>query len=181
MNTISIPTKEQARRSRLAPRAVALATLVVLGSLALPAAAAVYKWVDPQGRVHYSDRPPPPEGKLLSVDTSAPHAHAERGAEPPRASGPTPTMGSITSAPVTGPAANPEAVARLKQAVDSDVSTARAEQCKQAQEKYQNYVRSRRLFKEGPNKERIYLSDEELDTERLQAKHEVDETCGASR
>lgn len=171
MNTSSTPTNGPSLRSPLARRALAVAALVVLGSLALPAAAAVYKWVDPQGRIHYSDRPPPPEGKLLSVDTSsssnAQSMHA-RASEPSRSAPP---------APVTGPAATPEAVAHLKQTVDSDVANARAGQCKQAQEKYQNYVTSRRLYKEGPNKERIYLSDQELETERLNAKHEVDELC----
>jgi hypothetical protein len=179
MNTIRTRTPEQASRSPLARRALALAALVVLGSLALPAAAAVYKWVDPQGRIHYSDRPPPPEGKLLSVDTSVQNSHAGRSSEPSHSAAATPPAASVPSA--TGPAATPEAAARLKQTVDDDVAAAQAEQCKQAQQRYQNYVRSRRLWKEGPNKERIYLTDQEIETERLQAKHDADEACGASR
>jgi hypothetical protein len=177
MNTISTATTAPALRSPVARRALVVAAVVALGALALPAVAAVYKWVDPQGSVHYSDRPPPPEGKLLSVDTSAPHGRGERGESPPSRSSTAPSA-AAPPAPVTGPAASPEAVARLKQTVDNDVSSARAEQCKKAQERYQSYVQSRRLYKEGPNKERIYLSDQELDTERLQAKHEVDEACG---
>jgi hypothetical protein len=182
MNTINTRTTQWPPRSALARRALAAAALVLLGSLALPAAAAVYKWVDPQGRIHYSDRPPPPEGTLLSVDASAPHGRGERGGpEPSHSSAPAPSSSSAPSGPISGPAANPATVARLKQAVDSDVSNAQADQCKQAQDRYQNYVHSRRLYKEGPNKERIYLTDQELDTERLQAKHDVDELCGQSR
>ena len=163
-------TTPNERTRRLARRALAAATLVVLGAIALPSLAAVYKWIDPKGEVHYSDRPPPPEGKLLSIDTSAQHNH-EHGSEPaPRASAPAPGAPNATL--------SPEAAAKLKQSVDSDVSNARADQCKQAQDKYQNYIHSRRLYKEGPNKERIYLSDQELETERLNAKHEVDEICG---
>lgn len=180
MNTIT-RTKDQASRSLLARRALAVAAMIALGSLALPAAAAVYKWVDPQGRIHYSDRPPPPEGKLLSVDMSAQHARGDRPPEAARPAAQATTAGSVPPAPPLGPAATPEAAARLKQTVDSDVSTAQAEQCKQAQERYQSYVHSRRLYKEGPNKERIYLSDQELETERLQAKHDADEACGSSR
>ena len=153
-----------------------LALLLVAASW--PAAAAVYKWVDPQGRIHYSDLPPPPEGKLLSVDTSASHPN-ERA--PVSAPAPHSTAPSTTPAgPATGPAATPEAMARLKQSVDSDVANARTDQCKQARDKYQTYVQSRRLYKEGPNKERIYLSDQELETERLQAKHDVDELCAGN-
>lgn len=164
------------RTRREARRALAAMTLLVLGTLAMPALAAVYKWVDPQGIVHYSDLPPPPEGKLLSVDTSAQHAQ-QRAPEPsPRISAPAPS--GAPSAPNAGPGITPAAAAKLKQSVDSDVSNARADQCKQAQDKYQNYIHSRRLYKEGPNKERIYLSDQELETERLNAKHEVDELCG---
>jgi len=182
MNTISTRTTPRALRSPLARRALAVAAVVMLGSLALPAGAAVYKWVDPQGRIHYSDRPPPPEGTLLSVDASAPHGRGERGGpEPSRAAAQTPSSATTPSGPISGPAANPATVARLKQTVDNDVSAAQADQCKQAQERYQNYVHSRRLYKEGPNKERIYLTDQELDTERLQAKHDADELCGPGR
>ncbi len=179
MNSMCTRTKEQDPRPLLARRvlavAAAVAAVVALGPLASPAAAAVYKWVDLQGHVHYSDRPPPPDGKLLSVDTSAPHGRSERGndAPPPR----TQQAPASTPAPTTGPAATPEAMARLKQTVDSDVSNAQADQCKKAQEKYQLEVHSRRLYKDGANGERIYLSDQELETERLQAKHEVDELC----
>jgi Domain of unknown function (DUF4124) len=174
MDTISTRTELQGLRSPRVRRALVVAAVVVLGALAQPAAAAVYKWVDPQGRIHYSDRPPPPEGKLLSIDTSSPHAAQNYRAAEPTSHSTTPAP----TGPLSGPGANPEAVAKLKQTVDSDVSNVRADQCKQAQEKYQTYVRSRRLYKEGPNKERIYLSDEELETERLQAKHDVDEICG---
>ena len=167
-------TPPNERTRRLARRALAAAAFVVLGAVTLPSLAAVYKWIDPKGEIHYSDRPPPPEGKLLSIDTNAQRGH-ERGSEPaPRASAPGPSAApGAPNAPLSA-----EAAAKLKQSVDSDVSNARADQCKQAQDKYQNYIHSRRLFKEGPNKERIYLSDQELETERLNAKHEVDELCG---
>ena len=45
--------------ARLRARASALA-LALLGGLALPArVAALYKWIDANGRVVYSDQPPP--------------------------------------------------------------------------------------------------------------------------
>jgi hypothetical protein len=175
MNTTSPPTRGPARRP--ARQTLALTALAVLGALALPAAAAVYKWVDPQGVIHYSDLPPPPEGKLLSVDTSAHTTTSARTSEAPRPAQ-MPAAATAMRSATTGPAASPEAAARLKQTVDSDVSNARADQCKQAQEKYANYIRSRRLYKTGANGERIYLTDQELETERLNAKHEVDEFCG---
>jgi hypothetical protein len=178
MDRISSPTNAPGVRPALARRALAAAVLVVLGSLALPAVAAVYKWVDTQGRIHYSDRPPPPDGKLLSVDNSAQHARGPESA-PARTAAATPPAAAGPSV-VAGPAATPEAAARLKQTVAKDVADAQADQCKKAQDRYQNYVHSRRLYKEGQNGERIYLSDQELETERLNAKHEVDEFCGST-
>ena len=133
----------------------------------------VYKWADPQGRIHYSDRPPPSEGKLISME-STPSAHAHAASERPSPK----VANNVRSPPAPPPAAtvNPQ----LRQQVDSDVAGARAAACKAAQDRYTSYVNSRHLYREGPNKERIYLSDAELDAERLNAKRESDEACAGS-
>jgi hypothetical protein len=138
---------------------------------AASADATVYKWIDVQGRIHYSDRPPPPDGKLLSIETAV-STHTSSGT----------TDNASTAAAATAPAAAKRAAPgagspQTKQAVAADVATARADQCKQAQDKYQSYIRSRRLFREGPAKEQIYLSDAEIETERVNAKREADEAC----
>ena len=39
--------------------------LIVVAVLVFPAHAAMYKWVDAQGRVQYSDTPPPPDAKRI--------------------------------------------------------------------------------------------------------------------
>lgn len=173
MNRMRIKTTGWGGGTAGAKLALAAATLIALGTLATSADAAVYKWVDPQGRVHYSDRPPPPEGKLLSVDMSE-HARGE-----PRPTASTPSTASAPSG-TSSSAAAPGAPKSLKQAVDADVASAREERCKAAQDRYQMYIKSRRLYKEGPNKERIYLSDSELETERVNAKREADESCAGA-
>ena len=134
----------------------------------------VYKWIDPQGRIHYSDRPPPTEGKLLSME-STPSARARAAAERPSASPSPPPAPSNAMRGTSAPAGSPSS--QLKQTVDNDVATVRVEQCKAAQDRYQNYIRSRHLYREGPNNERIYLTDAEQETERLNAKREADEAC----
>jgi len=131
----------------------------------------VYKWIDPQGRIHYSDRPPPSEGKLLSMESTPSahqHAAAERPAAPPSSAAPRSNSPSAD--------ANP----KMRETVENDVASAHAEQCKAAQDRYTMYVNSRHLYREGPNKERIYLTDAELETERLNAKREADERCGGA-
>ena len=89
------------------------------------------------------------------------------------------SSGPASSPPPAAAARPPTAAAQaqLKDAVANDVANTREQQCKQARERYDNYLRSRRLFKEGPDKERVYLSDAEIDTARVNAKRELDEFC----
>jgi hypothetical protein len=178
MDAIRTPTRRSSRHSAAGLLAAVATAVLACSFMATPAGAAVYKWVDPQGRIHYSDRPPPPEGKLLSIDTSYEHfrSGSERASTPPAANrAATPGTPSSAAPPLGG-----NAEAQLKQTVANDVASTRSEQCKQAQDRYANYVRSRRLYKEGPNKERVYLTDAELETERLNAKRDADDACTAA-
>ncbi len=178
MDAIRTPTRRSSRLSAAAVLAAVATAVLACSVVATPAAAAVYKWVDPQGRIHYSDRPPPPEGKLLSIDTS--YEHFRTGSE--RVSAPVAANRAATpgTPPSTAAPLGATAEAQLKQTVANDIASTRSEQCKQAQDRYQNYVRSRRLYKEGPNKERVYLTDAELETERLNAKRESEDACTAA-
>jgi hypothetical protein len=162
-----------APRGRHPARALWLAAgLVLLIGATTPADADVYKWVDTQGHVHYSDLPPPGDAKLLSVESGAGTHRGERPPAPAPTAAPPPAP-----VPIPLPPGTPKEMARLKQSVDTDVASTRAAQCKAAQERYQGYVNSRRIFREGANKERVYLSDAEADAERVNARREVEELC----
>lgn len=50
--------------------------VVALLAVALPATAALYKWTDANGRVVYSDQPPPPGVKSEPVNAAPPPANA---------------------------------------------------------------------------------------------------------
>jgi len=65
-------------------------------------------------------------------------------------------------------------------AVQKDVSAARAEQCKQAREKYQKSVEARRVYRMNAAGEREYLTDAETDQARLNARLEMERSCGNS-
>lgn len=154
------------------PALAALAVVVGLVGLATPAAATVYKWMDAQGRIHYSDLPPPPDGKLISIEqgyVTRQRQAADRPASPPPATPPArPTVAQNTP--------NQDA---LRRQVADDVENARAEQCKAAQERYKVYVTSPRLFRTDDKGERVYLTDAELNEARVTAKRDVDEFCGS--
>lgn len=171
MDQTRTPTpRHTARRVALA---CGVAAFAVSAWFSAQADTEVYKWVDPQGRIHYSDRPPPTEGKLLSME-STPSARAHVAAPSPSASSNSPPP--RTAAPPPAANANPA----LRNSVENDVANAHSEQCKAAQDRYTVYVNSRRLYREGPNKERIYLTDAELETERVNAKREADEACAGN-
>ena len=135
------------------------------------ASAVVYKWVDAQGKVQYGDRPP--DGvhaevvELLghsfcqSIARIGPGQRLPRGAQdrrhPHRPRTPT-----------------------TRSAVDQDVAQTRDKQCTDAQERYKKLIEGRRLYKTGPDGERQFMNSEEIDTERLNAKRDVDTICNST-
>ena len=131
------------------------------------AGAVVYKWVDAQGKVQYGDRPP--DGVHAEV-VELLGTHVARGA---------PSKPS-QSAPAFKTANQPsQDDASVKKAVDNDVAQTREKQCADAQDRYKKMIEGRRLYKTATNGERQYLTSEEIDSERLNAKREVDATCNS--
>src|SRR5882724_81076 len=151
-------------------RLVALTTLIFAGAVSI-AHADVFRWVDEQGEVHYSDRWVP--GSVV-IKTNKPHpttAEAEalqRGSEQSKTAGP----GQRVSAQLAQQA--------TAQAVKQDVAKAREQQCKQAKERYEQAIQARRIFKSTKDGERDYMSDAEADAYRQQARSAVQELCGSA-
>jgi hypothetical protein len=131
------------------------------------ASAIVYKWVDAQGKLQYGDTPP--DGvhaevvELLGV-------HNGRS-----------TSSTTTAAGTSKPSGSePPADKDRKKEIDSDVAQTREKQCAEAQERYKKLIEGRRLYKTGENGERQYLTSEEIDSERLNAKRDIDEICNSA-
>jgi len=139
------------------------------------ASAVVYKWLDAQGKVQYGDRPP--NGVHAEVVEGL-GTHSGNSA-PARASETPPAANTSANARVTNrdqPAADDSA----KKAVQDDVAQVRAKECAEAQERYRKLIEGRRLFKTGDNGERQYLTSEEIDTQRLDAKRDIDAICNSA-
>ena len=134
------------------------------------AGAVVYKWVDAQGKLQYGDRPP--DGVHAEV-VELLGTHVARGA-PARPS----------EAPQNQKTANRDQQnqddTNTKKAVDADVAQTREKQCADAQDRYKKMIEGRRLYKTGADGERQYLTSEEIDSERLNAKRDVDATCNST-
>jgi hypothetical protein len=140
-------------------RVIFCAVLMAWSTLA---SAVVYKWVDAQGKTQYGDRPP--DGVHAEVvEGLGRNSHSSGGSPPPAAKAPT---ASDTS--------------DVKKAVQSDVSATREKQCAEAQERYKKLIEGRHMYKTGDNGERVYLSSQEVDEERLNAKKDIDDVCNSS-
>jgi Domain of unknown function (DUF4124) len=133
------------------------------------ASAVVYKWIDADGKLQYGDRPP--DGVHAEVvellGTHATH---------------------VASAPASQSASGSHAVPKdstgkaddTKAAVDADVAQTRDKQCTDAQDRYKKLIEGRRIYKTGADGEREYMSSQEIDTERLNAKRDIDTICNST-
>jgi hypothetical protein len=142
--------------------------LVMTSAAAVSHAADVYRYVDPQGGVHYTDTWVP-GSTLIKVD------HHQKGAESDAAAQRTQQNKSV----IAGERASVEvARANDQRAVQADVTQAREQQCKQAQDNYTKAIQSRRIYKSDKDGERDYLSDTDADAYRLQLRTEMQAACG---
>lgn len=124
-------------------------------------AAEVYREVNPDGTVTYSDRPASDSAETITIDTRAPV-----GVPPPAAEQPTADAQPTPETPAEPPEPSP-----------ADVAAERAANCAAARERNDRYQMSRRLYRSLPDGEREYLSDEELDAARAGAAADVEQWC----
>ena len=142
--------------------------LAALAAVVTTVQADVYKTVDAQGQVHYSDQWSP-GAEVIKGDRPR-IASAPEAAPPPAAN-------DHTLAP------DPSKAAAAKQ-VQSDMEALRAEQCKQLKDQYDKIIHARRIYQPGSDSSapKQYMSDAEADAERVKTRQAMDEACagGAS-
>jgi hypothetical protein len=128
------------------------------------ASAVVYKWVDAQGKLQYGDRPP--DGVHAEVvELLGTHPGASHNAPP---STPPKVVNDSPKAEDT------------KRVVEQDVAATRDKQCTDAQDRYKKLIEGRRIYKTGPDGERQYMTSDEIDNERLNAKRDIDTICNST-
>jgi hypothetical protein len=132
------------------------------------ASAVVYKWVDAQGKLQYGDRPP--DGVHAEVvELLGTHVGASHNA---------PASAAVTSSRIAANTTPKED--DTKRAVDQDVTQTRDKQCTDAQDRYKKLIEGRRIYKTGPDGERQYMTSDEIDSERLNAKRDIDTICNST-
>jgi len=148
-------------------RRLSISALILTGAFTV-AQADVYRWVDDKGQPHYSDQWMP--GSEI-IKTSKVHPPGSDKA--PR----TADQKSLT-------ASNTRISQQLDdkdnaRAVQQDVASRRAVLCKQSKDTYMRAITSRRVYKEGTEGERSYLSDADADAYRETLRKQVQEYCGS--
>lgn len=148
-----------------------IAALLGLMAVSLGASADVYKWVDTQGRVHYSDRPDVEGAERVAVASrrSNPETIVER----------TDAENAQRQQAATQ-TADQQREQATTQAVEKDLAKTRETQCKDAKEQYRVAIESQKLYRIGKDGERQYLTSAEIDEARMNARRAMDELCGPS-
>jgi hypothetical protein len=134
-------------------------------ALAPAAMAQLYKSVDKNGRVIYTDQPPAnADAKVINIPRSVTDA-------------PAPSKSYV--------AQDKENEKKKKEAADKAAKAgdpakkAQEDQarCAQARNAYQIYADGGRLIKNNEKGERTFMTDAEIDTERARSRREMDEAC----
>lgn len=150
---------------------VKLMCFAVIAAAAFAASAGqVYKWVDPNGRVHFSDTPRP---GWKAVDLNAPGtAEAAAAAAEPTAEDET---DAVTEA---GDAATDAAVEDEGAGADAAISPQlRAEECARAREQLESYRNATKIVeRDAEGKEKEYSTSERLQLIQ-QTQQRVTELC----
>lgn len=165
---------------------LSLALLAVVSvTLALPCAAQ-WKWRDAQGRIQYSDRPPPNDVRDRDILTRpAAVSAAPRNLPATAASSPTGTP----TPPGTSPAAtsDPALEARKRQAEGAQDQARRDEEARVARQKIENCARAKeyartvesgqRIARTNDKGEREFLDDAQRARESARAREIIASDC----
>jgi len=148
-------------------RRLSVSALILAGAFTL-ARADVYRWVDEKGQPHYSDQWMPGSEVIKTSKTHPPGSDSAARATDQR----------------TLTASNNRIAAQVDdkdnaRAVQQDLASRRAVLCKQSKENYLRAISSRRVYHEGADGERNYLSDADADAYREQLRKQVQDQCGS--
>jgi len=150
--------------------ALALSVLLIAHTSGASAqTASVYKWVDKNGMTHYTDMPP---DSATVQNTGIRYQRTNRNAVQSRVN----ENQDAAQANREKRAKDSEQAAETRE--EKKVSAReREEQCQQAKELNKSYDTAHRLYRQTPDGEREYLSDDEIDNARSEAAKSVSEWC----
>jgi hypothetical protein len=141
---------------------IALALIAL--ALAPLAGAQLYKWVDKDGKVHYSDQPPPAQAaKQINV-----------------APGPAPAPSALAKDKALEKTRAESRDAAKKAEETEKVAKQRQEECDRARSYLKGLENGGRFVTFDAKGERVFLEQDQIDAEIAKARRNADEACKAS-
>jgi len=156
--------------------------LAVMLAFAAMASAQMYRWVDKDGRVHYTATPPPPGMKARTLRSPAAPAPASAADDAAKDAG----AKDARKGPLT-PAEQEQEYrkrqleaqkAREKEALAAKDAEAKQENCLRAREALRTLESGQRVSRTNAQGERYYLDDDARASETEAARRAVQDWCG---
>lgn len=146
--------------------------LLLALALAAPAHAQLYKWVDSDGKTHYSDSPPPSNVKTqrLNVKSSGPGGAAPAATDEKEAAAKKPVNQELEFRKRRAKQDEAEA----KEAAEAKQ---RSENCTVARQRRQGYEDTPRVYRYNEKGEQVYADDATLAKLKEEVQREIDKWC----
>ncbi len=149
--------------------AIAVALMLAVTTAGTAGAGDIFKWTDEDGNVHFEDRPIGEDPVKVAIRSRPTNPASVQATVQSRAEAAAKAAEEQAAATPAGP--SPE---ELQAQAD-----ARAEKCEKYREQLQRFVRSRRLYREDENGERVYLNEDEMQATRERTENQVQEFCSS--
>jgi len=144
--------------------------------------AQMYKWVDADGKVHYSDQPPPSQGvkqqsTLQKPRTATPAAPAQPAEGAQAAAAPSRAKTAAEQEMEFRKRRLEAAEAEAKRQQEAQAKQEKQRNCEQAKARLAMMQNGGRITKASPSGEQIYLDDAEIARELVEARKIADSWC----
>lgn len=156
-------------------RLITLSALLIGGST-LATAGDLYRWVDAQGQVHYSDEPPPADAReVKSMRNKGVDPSEQEQAEDSEESEAPPSYVEQQAAFEERQAKKAEEQAKAEQ--EKKMAAEQKKNCEAARGNYNTVSNGGRVMRINAQGEREYLSDEQIKKETIEARKTMEEVC----
>ncbi|HZR01882.1 MAG TPA: DUF4124 domain-containing protein [Burkholderiales bacterium] len=160
---------------------IGLAALVV----ALPVGAEMYKWMDADGKVHYSDRQPPTHAKRQETIRVSPRPNPIPAAPTPGATGVEGEQGAAPTGPKSVADQEMEfrkrrveaAEAEAKRQKDAQAASDKQRNCEHAKARVAALEKGGRVTRLDASGEQVFLNDAEIGQALVEARKTADSWC----
>jgi len=150
-------------------QAIAITLMLAMAATGTAIAGDIYKWTDEDGNVHFGDRPIGEQPERLAIQSKPTDPAKVQAMVQARTQ-------AAAKAAEEAAAAEPEGPTPEELQAEADE---RAQKCSTYRAQLQQYVTSRRLYREDENGERVYLDEGEMQAAREKVENRVEEFCSS--